>query len=301
MAMRALITGAAGFIGSNLVRTLADYGWEVHAVIRPGSSLDGLDDMYEPCTFQVYDGSAESMLTLMHNCRPCIVFHLASLYISEHQASDITPLIESNVILGSHLAEAMVATGCKKLVNVGTSWQHYHSDEYRPVNLYAATKQAFEDILSYYHDAHALSCITLKLFDTYGVDDRRRKLMAIIVDAALSGDTIDMSPGEQTVDLSHVSDVVNALIEVAEFLVAQPSAIKSAYFVGGERMTVRELVALIANVLQRPVHANFGGRPYRTREVMVLPARSERMPFWESRSAKRSLARELPTLAGVGS
>lgn len=297
--MRALITGATGFIGSNLVDALADKGWEVHAVIRPRSSLDGLDDMHELCTFQVYDGSAESMLTLMRNCRPDMVFHLASLYISEHQASDITPLIESNIILGNHLAEAMVANGCKKLVNVGTSWQHYHSNEYRPVNLYAATKQAFEDILSYYHDAHALSCITLKLFDTYGAGDRRRKLMAIIVDAALSGGMIDMSPGEQTVDLSHVSDVVNVLVEAAEFLAAEPSAINTAFFISGERMTVRELVVLVANTLQRPVHANFGGRSYREREVMVLPSRSARVPFWESRSAKRSLANELPTLAGA--
>ncbi len=299
MAMRALITGATGFIGTNLVRTLADTGWDVHAVIRPGSMLDGLEDMHELCTFHVYDGSAESMLTLMHNCRPDMVFHLASLYISEHQAPDITPLIGSNIILGNHLAEAMVVNGCKKLVNVGTSWQHYHVDEYRPVNLYAATKQAFENILLYYHDAHALSCITLKLFDTYGVGDRRRKLIAIIVDAALSGAPIDMSPGEQIVDLSHVSDVVNALIEAAESLLAQPSAINADYFIGGERMTVRELVALVANTLQRPVHANFGGRPYRAREVMAPPTRSTRVLFWESRSAKRSLASELPTLAGA--
>lgn len=299
--MRALITGATGFIGSNLVRALEDAGWDVHALIRPGSQLDGLEDMHELCTFHMYEGSAESMLTLMRNCEPDMVFHLASLYISEHRPSDITPLIESNIILGNHLAEAMVASGCKKLVNVGTSWQHYHSDEYRPVNLYAATKQAFEDILSYYHDAHALSCITLKLFDTYGADDKRRKLMALIMDAALSGAPIDMSPGEQIVDLSHVGDVVNALIEAAEALVARPSAINSAYFVSGERMTVRELVALVANALQRPVHANFGGRSYREREVMELPIRSARVLFWESRTAKRSLARELPVLAGAGS
>lgn len=301
MGKRTLITGATGFIGSNLVRALLDTGWQVHAVVRPGSVLDSLEDVHERCTFQVYDGSAESMLALMRDCRPDMVFHLASLYISEHRAHEITPLIESNITLGSHLAEAMVASGCKNLVNVGTSWQHYHGEGYRPVNLYAATKQAFEDILSYYHDAHALSCITLKLFDTYGAGDTRRKLMAIIVDAALSGAPIDMSPGEQIVDLSHVSDVVNALVEAAELLAAQPSAINSAYFVSGERMTIRELVALVANALQRPVHANFGGRPYRAREVMVPPTCSERIPFWESRSAKRSLARELPTLAGAGS
>lgn len=301
MGKRALVTGATGFIGSNLVRTLIDTGWQVHALVRSGSVLDSLEDVQERFTFQVYDGSAESMLALMRACRPDMVFHLASLYISEHRPHEITPLIESNITLGSHLAEAMVASGCRKLVNVGTSWQHYNGEEYRPVNLYAATKQAFGDILSYYHDAHALSCITLKLFDTYGAGDRRRKLIAIIMDAALSGAPMDMSPGEQTVDLSHVSDVVNALLEAAEFLAAQPSAINAAYFVSGERMTVRELVALVANVLQRPVYANFGGRPYRTREVMVPPAPSERMPFWESRSAKRSLARELPTLAGAGS
>ena len=69
--------------------------------------------------------------------------------------------MSSNITFGTQLVEAMVANGCYQFVNTGTSWQHYENDEYNPVNLYAATKQAFEDILRYYVETSALRVITL--------------------------------------------------------------------------------------------------------------------------------------------
>ena len=67
----------------------------------------------------------------------------------------------------------MKEVGVKILVNTGTSWQHYENKDYSPVNLYAATKQSFEAILQYYVEVASLKAITLKLFETYGLDDPR--------------------------------------------------------------------------------------------------------------------------------
>lgn len=278
---RALITGAAGFIGGGLARRLLAEGWEVHALLGRTCRREALADVEGQVAIHEHDGSMESMLALMGKASPEVVFHLAALFISDHQPKDVQDLVHSNLLFSTQLAEAMAAHGVTRLVNTGTSWQHFGRPGYRPVNLYAATKQAFEDILAYYHDAHGLSCITLKLYDTYGPGDRRRKLIHILLEAARSGEPLAMSPGEQEVELTHLDDVTAAFERASNLLLSSTIPMLGAFLVSGTRLTVRNLVAQVSRAAGRPIQVQWGGRPYRPREVMT-PVLSEGMtlPGW---------------------
>jgi nucleoside-diphosphate-sugar epimerase len=209
---------------------------------------------------------------------------LASKYIADHKPDQIQELIESNVHFPVQIAEAMAAAGTKLLINTGTLSQHYHSHDYNPASLYAATKQACTDILRYYHEARGLSVLTLKLSDTYGPADTRRKLVQLLVDAAVSGERLQMSPGEQILDLTHVDDVVTAFAAAAELLQSSASAVNEEYVVTGERLSVRQLVTLVEQKLDRSIDVHFGARPYRPREIMVplSPSPEQRLPGWEA-------------------
>src|SRR4051812_1833664 len=90
-------------------------------------------------------GSTERIVARLKACKPDVVFHLASLFVSDHRVQDVQNLVESNLLFGTQLLEAMAQAGVKRIINTGTSWQCPH-----PFNLYAATKQAFESILGYY-------------------------------------------------------------------------------------------------------------------------------------------------------
>jgi nucleoside-diphosphate-sugar epimerase len=291
----ALVTGASGFIGAHLVRGLVAKGWHVHLLARASSTIS--PDL-AAATVQRYDGSATSLAAIVAETRPTVTFHLASLYLASHIAADIEGLIASNVTLVTQLAEALTAEGAGgRLVTTGTAWQHYNGDDtYRPVNLYAASKQAADTMLRYYVDARELSLITLKLFDTYGADDTRRKLIQLLVDAACSGEVLSMSPGEQIVDLSHVDDVVDAFIACGERMITAPHALDETFFVSGERFRVRDLVPVVEAAMGKPVTANFGGRTYRDRELMIPidPGVAGRVPGWAPR---RKLA---DAVAGLG-
>jgi nucleoside-diphosphate-sugar epimerase len=223
------------------------------------------------------------MEVILASARPEVVFHLASLFLSEHRPDDIEGLVASNILLSTQLAEAMLLAGTSRLVNTGTSWQHWGGDGYRPVNLYAATKQAFEDVLAYYHDARGLSCTTLKLFDTYGPRDPRGKLIAVLMEAARSGRVLELSPGEQILDLLHVEDVVEAFRLAAERLLDAPEPLLDSFLLSGSRVTLRELVEFIGRVTGRPVPAKWGGRPYRNREVMDPVVSGEPLPGWKQK------------------
>lgn len=278
--MKVLVTGVTGFIGGALVRRLVREGWRVSVVVREESDASGLTDLSSHISKFVYDGSTESLIEMLRVSKPDLVYHLASLFLSEHSPSDVTRLIQSNVLFGAQLLEAMSINGVKRIVNAGTSWQHYHSREYRATNLYAATKQAFEDLLGFYNDRHEISQITLKLFDTYGPGDKRRKLVNLVVDALKSGVELGVSPGEQTIDISFIDDVVEEFYQCGKYIHMSSDCISEEYFVSGERFTIKELVCEISNAYGMQGNIVFGARPYREREVMTLPDVCGRTSPW---------------------
>lgn len=284
MSRTALVTGVTGFIGGRLAERLSREGWSVHALARPSSSLPASPEIH----FHRHEGTVEGLTEILRKAAPDVVFHLASLYLTDHKPGDVDDLIISNILFPAQLAEAMTATGVLRMVNTGTAWQHFGTEAYRPVNLYAATKQAWADLLLYYHDARDVSVVTLKLFDTFGPADKRRKLVQLLVDAAMSGERLDMSPGEQVIDLTHVDDVVSAFLIAAERLLAAGQPLNEAFLVSGERLSIKGLVGEISCALGRPIHVNFGARPYRSREVMLpVSASGHEPPNWLPRHTLR--------------
>jgi len=289
----ALITGVTGFIGGKLALRLIEEGWAVHAVVRPTSAESRLPVGVVP---HPHDGSVAGLTAIVRAAKPDVVFHLASLYLADHRPDQVDALVQSNILFPAQLVEAMLANDVRRLLNTGTGWQHYRAIGYDPVNLYAATKQACADLLRFYQDAHGLSVVTLKIFDTYGTSDTRRKLVQLLVDAALSGDTLGMSAGDQIIDLTHVDDVVGAFVIAANRLLASDVALDEEFFVSGERLRLRELVAQVGTILDRPVDAEFGARPYRAREVMRPVEPPATLPGWQPRITLREGVATLATL-----
>jgi len=213
--------------------------------------------------------------------RPDTIFHLASLFLAQHTPGQVEPLVLSNVLLGAQLLEAMRAGGVQGLVNAGTAWQNFSGDEYLPVNLYAATKQAFADILLYYVETAGVRAVTLKLFDSYGPGDTRRKLLHMLLECMRSGQPLAMSGGEQVLDLVHVDDLCRAFLRAAE-LIADPAQPANAVYAvsGGQRRTLRAVVATVERAAGRPLPIVWGARPYREREVMQ-PWSGPPVPGWQ--------------------
>ena len=277
----AIITGATGFVGSHLARRLLDDGWDIHLIVRPQSSLVLFQDQLDRVTVYRHDGSTDGMLEIVRSAKPAIVFHLASLFLAQHEAEDVEPMLRSDVIFGTQLVEAMVANGVYQLINTGTSWQHFENESYSPVCLYAATKQAFECILTFYAQTTPLRVITLKLFDTYGPNDSRLKLFTLLRKAAREQTRLAMSPGEQLIDLVYIDDVVDAYLLAAQRLHEQGVDQQEDYAVSsGNPIKLRELVEIYCRVTGTRLLIEWGGRPYRSREVMVPWSTGRVLPGW---------------------
>ncbi len=297
----ALITGATGFIGSHLVRRLARDGWSVHAVVRPAPA-DRPQNLPPDVIVHRHDGTTEAMTSIVASAKPAVVFHLASLFLAEHQARDLEPLIRSNILFGSQVAEAMAANGVTALVNTGTSWQHFENRDYDPVCLYAATKQAFEAILRYYTAARSLKVLTLKLYDTYGPDDRRPKLFTLLRSTSREQTTLAISAGEQLLDLVYIDDVIEAFIKAAERILNSKASTWEEYAVSsGAPIRLKDLVELYGRTVGRPMPVAWGQRPYRTREVMVPWSKGRPVPGWQPITQLEEGIRRMEGIAPKGS
>ena len=266
--IKCLVTGGTGFVGSHLIHRLVRNGCEVHIIKRFSDEITLIEDIIDELYVHNYDEKYSSLNEIFSNHNIELVFHLASFFVSEHKAEDIDVLIKSNILLGTQLIEAMLRNNVRKIINTGTSWQHYHNENYNPVNLYSATKQAFENILKYYYEAENFSVINLKLFDTYGPNDNRPKLFNALKNAKMDNLTLDMSKGEQLIDLVFIDDVIDAYILVADE-VLNNKIFKSYSLSSNEPISLKELVLLYQKIADTKLNINWGGKHYRKREVMI--------------------------------
>lgn len=282
--MKILLTGATGFIGRHLAAALVAQGHTVAVVVRPQSKLDALQVLIPGIQVYVYDTSHTSLVRALNGSQAELVIHIASLFLAQHQPQDVARMVESNLNFPLQLLEAMRELGVRLFINTGTSWQHYQNEVYNPVNLYAASKQAFEALLAYYVQAHDFKVITLKLFDTYGPGDTRRKLFSLLREAARSGETLRMSPGYQPLDLVYIDDVLEAyLLAIARLLVLAPAVSESYAVSNSVRLSLQELVQTYSEVVGLPVKISWGGLPYRPREVLELWSAYKQLPCWQAR------------------
>lgn len=281
--MRILITGNSGFIGSHLCARLRKEH-ELYYLARPHSP------MYTPgahdCTFFFADNNIGALTQFIRSNKIDGIIHLASKYLQKHEQQDIPDLIQSNVYFGTAVLEAAASAGVKWFINTGTIWQNYNapdgSDAYCPVNLYAATKQAFMDIAKFYSETSNMRICTLKLCDTYGPNDPRKKIFALFEENARTGELLRMSAGEQKMDILHIDDVVEGFAHLAEMM-HNGEKLRDEYVLSsGQQLTLRELAAKYEQEHNVRLNIEWGARAYRVREVMK-PYKGNVLPGWEPR------------------
>jgi len=267
--MKIIITGSTGFVAKSLIQTLINEGHEIHAIIRSHSNTEGIADGTK---FYVDNGDNQALLDYFNLVKPNGVIHLASLFLAQHNTEDIQSLITSNITFGTRLLEASTKSYVKWFINTGTFWQHYENEAYNPVNLYAATKQAFQDIAKFYYETNDINFVTIKLNDTFGEGDTRKKVFNLWQNMIKNNETLGMSPGDQIIDISYIDDIVEAYTLMISHLKNDKnfSYKGDAFSVSSsERMPLKDLAKVFEEATKSTLNINWGERPYRDREVMI--------------------------------
>ena len=281
--MKILVTGANGFIGQNLVKVLLDKNYEVHCIVRVDSNTSNIS---QNITIFKYDQNIGGLIEYFNEQKFDGLIHLASLFLATHTKNDISNLISSNIKFGTELLEACKISDVRWFINTGTFWQNYENEDYNPVNLYASTKEAFKNIAKYYTETSNLIFTTIKLNDTFGANDTRNKVFNLWNKIVKSGETLEMSAGEQIIDISYIDDVVLAYeVLITHLSSDQKEDFKNKEFVvtNNEKYSLKELSKLFEEATNTKLSIKWGARPYREREVMIPYNNGEIVPNWKQK------------------
>lgn len=268
--MRVLVTGANGYIASNLIRYLIAKKHKVAALEQESSILDKLKDFRGSIDIFRVKNDFESVSHAVSKTNPDVVVHLAALTIVEHRPEQIEPLLSSNVLFPALLLEAMLKNGVKCMVNTGSFWEYAKNPvRHQALNLYAASKIAFEQILHYYEDVHGFRCVTLKLYGVYGPFDLRGKIFCLFKQSINTKNPVLFSPGRQRLDLIYIGDIVCAFEKAIRYVLRKNNSKHENFFIGsGKSVELRKIAGTFENCIGKPLNIKWGGRPYRSGEIM---------------------------------
>ena len=251
-ARRALVTGAAGFVGANLVRRLAADGHNVVAVGVPGGDdwrLDGVEGVEKRHADLTEAGAPSELLS---SVEPEWVFHLAAHGAYSWQR-DSHRIIATNSLATQALLEAAVACGAEAFVLAGTSSEYGYKDHppaeseaVEPNSVYAASKAAATMLAMHAAAESDLAVSVLRLYSAYGPWEDPRRLIPRLVALGLDGRLPDLVDPSTARDFVAVDDAVEAFTLAA----ARDGGGGAIYNVGtGRQTTLGEVVELVRDVL----------------------------------------------------
>lgn len=263
--MRALVTGAAGFVGSHLVERLAADGWDVVAVdcLSPYYDVSlkraNIADLARGAGTAVQDVDllTADLSALLDGVE--VVFHQAGQPGVRTSWDAFDSYVEQNVMVTHRLLEAARSAALRRFVFASSSSVYGNALAYptsedmvpRPHSPYGVTKLAAEHLCGVYARNWGVRTVSLRYFTVFGPRQRPDMAMHRLIEAALAGSAFPMfGNGDQVRDFTYVGDVVAANAAAAIADVPPGTVINVA---GGGAVTLSDVIKTVERLTGRTV------------------------------------------------
>ena len=223
--MKILITGGAGFIGSNLAKRLVNDGHEVVVLdsLLRGNKLD--KDTFAKVHFIKGDvRDLDLMITASKNCD--LIFHFAAVLGVDIVADNPVETMDVEVIGTRNMIEAANINNVKKVMYASTSGIYGHSafenvltEEVLvdPRTSYAMAKRYNEIYLASHHQEKGLNVVSLRFFNVYGGNQDTRMVVPLFFEQAIANEPITVfGTGKQTRDFTYIDDTVESCVKLMD-------------------------------------------------------------------------------------
>ena len=215
MNKKILITGGSGFIGKSLTLNLLDKNFTIYTVLNNKKQNKELSlqlkkkyKNFKP----IFIDNINQIEKKISKINASIIINLASRYLRNHNFSKMIDLINSNILFSTSVLEAFPKKKLKQFINLSSVMMHKNSEKYLPLNLYAATKKSFLDILKYYETTFKhVKFYNLFLHDIYGENDQRDKIIHTIIKNHKKNKKININSKKLALNLLNVEDVNQAI------------------------------------------------------------------------------------------
>ena len=272
---KVLVTGARGFIGSQLCRRLVVSGVELHAVSRrpPADvvawwqSIGGdVSDAPRVAAIRWWNVDLidlQATRELIRTVLPDRTYHLASLVTGSRNLEMVLPILQNNFVTAFNLLLATAEYGTGRLVLAG-SFEEPDDQDPVPCSPYAAAKGAASGYARMFRALYQTKVVTAKISMVYGPGQADlTKLVPYVTTAFLRGERPKLSSGIRLVDWICVDDLVDGLIACAHASSADGRTVDLG---SGELCSIREIVRQLRDLVPGAPEARFGAVPDRPLE-----------------------------------
>jgi len=271
---RALVTGASGFVGANLVRRLLGDGHRVHLLLRQAHRHWRLEELAAGCEITLGDvEDREAVRRAIAAAKPEWVFHLAAYGAYSNQAG-FERMLATNVLGCANLLDACIQAGVEAFVQTGSSSEYGYQkhptreeDRLEPNSHYAITKAAATHYCQFTARKHAYHAVTARLYSIYGPYEEPTRFIPTLLVHALRGELPPLVSPDTARDFVYVDDAVDALTRLAAASNLEPGAIYNVS--SGTQNTIAGVVQKAQELL--PVNAQpvWGGMAARAWDTGV--------------------------------
>ena len=272
--MSNLIIGVNSFLGQNLKQKLLGIKEEVY------------DISFRPNNLEAFK---KEFIELINSNEISCIYICGGSQLTSDKIADISDLVESNIYLPTFIAAFINENSLNiSLFHFGSSWQYDDKNDFSPFNLYASTKHSAESMLEHYA-MEGVKIASIRLFDTYGPEDSRPKLVNLIANAVKNNEHLNMSSGEQVINLVHIHDVIEGIMATRKMLEQSfDEKLVKVSLKSLEPIRVKNIISVFEKIKSKDLKNLFtlGHYPYRKRERFKL---SELNDFPDNWSPKISL------------
>jgi len=265
-----LMAGATGFIGSHLIGEFLENNFGVVILKRSFDNTVRIKDYLSD--IKTYDTDKTDLAAVFSEQKIDIVINLVTNF-GRGAANKPSEITEANILYGLKLIEAATAGGAQCFFNVDSALKP-------EVNLYAYTKRAFREIIGKYF-SDQIKIMNLKLEQVYGENDDLFKFIPMTVSKFKKNEPLDMTAGEQKLDLVYINDCVSAFVFLVQNADKYAGKFNSFEIGSGKTILLKEFIQKIKEKLGSKSAINFGAIKYRPDEQMYSKANLSSIEGWQ--------------------
>lgn len=252
-----LLTGATGFLGSHILKSLLNLNFELIVLKRSFSNTFRIENELE--SVKTYNLDENKLEAIFEENTIDIVLHTATQYGRKQES--IIDIVESNLMLPLKLISLSKIHNVKTFINTDTLLD-------KRISSYALSKKQFRNWLQFY--STNLTCINVSLEHFFGPNDDPTKFVTYIIKSLITKvEKLDLTSGDQERDFIYIDDVVDSFI-----VIIQNNSDKNGFYeyeIGsGVNIKIKDFILKTAEILNNTsTNLNFGALPYRDNEVMA--------------------------------
>jgi nucleoside-diphosphate-sugar epimerase len=208
--MRIIVTGGTGYIASNLIKELLKYDHCVGVISR--KILISPKEVDTRLKYFTTDGTASrfNFGQILEEFMPDCIVHLATAWKPTDPKSVLEECLNANIRFATEVASAAYS---KKVhfINIASYWELNSSEFELHEDAYTLTKQAFSHILRVLAQTNELKYSTIYLYDNYGPNDPRGKLISSLAKSYKEGKDLQLRSKKIMLNILHINDVVRGI------------------------------------------------------------------------------------------